>query len=276
MFNKLKAGSLILLFFCGLVNNPIYAESPAKKTNAQIAIVIDDLGHDMHLGRRAINLGVPVTLSFLPNRIYTRVLAKYAGNKDQELMLHLPMENKSGFPLGELGLTQAMTQENRRETLLKAIAAVPGIVGLNNHLGSVLTRDRTSMDWLMADLLEQGLFFVDSLTVNGSVAWEAAKDAGLPFVKRNVFLDNSLNPVDLDRQFQRALRIAEANGMAVLIVHPYHESLDFLEMRLSLAKSYEAIDFVFVSQIVKTHNGLSFHQWQNQKKLEAGLATGLE
>lgn len=240
---------LMLLLAVGLVR----AESATETYSAhhpRIAIVIDDLGHNVTLGRKAINLPVPVTLAFLPQRNFTRALAKYGHSKGQEIILHLPMENQRDFPLGKLGLNREMPRDQWLGVLNQALESVPFAVGVNNHLGSSLTLDRSSMDWLMGHLAERGLYFLDSITVKGSVGWESAEAQRLAWTKRNVFLDTSLEPAQLDYQFQRAIGIAKREGSAVVIVHPHYQSLKFLEMRLPLARDYELVEFVPVSKIL--------------------------
>ena len=106
-----------LLWFGLGVSTLVWADTP----NFKMALIIDDMGHNVQRGRKAINLPVPLTLAFLPNRHFTRALAKYGHNKGQEVIVHLPMENASGFPLGELGLTRNLNPEQRQQILLEAI-----------------------------------------------------------------------------------------------------------------------------------------------------------
>ena len=235
-----------LLWFGLGVSTLVWADTP----NFKMALIIDDMGHNVQRGRKAINLPVPLTLAFLPNRHFTRALAKYGHNKGQEVIVHLPMENASGFPLGELGLTRNLNPEQRQQVLLEAISAVPYAVGLNNHLGSELTRHREVMDWLMGELKLRDLYFIDSATTVESVALQAAQDIGLPVLRRHVFLDNQLTAAELDRQFQRAIRIGQKQGQVVVIAHPHPETLAFLAMRLPLAKQYDSVEFVQVSDML--------------------------
>ena len=77
-----------------------------------------------------------------------------------------------------------------------------------------------------------GLFFVDSYTTHESVALQLAAEAGVTAVKRDVFLDNDRTPDALAREFQRLIKLARQQGVAVAIGHPYPETLEFLEREL--------------------------------------------
>ena len=64
--------------------------------------------------------------------------------------------------------------------------------GVNNHMGSLLTRHPGHMLWLMRTLQQHGenpLFFVDSRTTVATVARRLAVENGVPNTDRNVFLD---------------------------------------------------------------------------------------
>ena len=58
----------------------------------ELAIVIDDLGYSYQAGKRAIDLPGQITLAILPFAPNTRALAKYAKEKNKEVIIHLPMQ----------------------------------------------------------------------------------------------------------------------------------------------------------------------------------------
>ena len=147
-------------------------------------------------------------------------------------MLHAPMANATGAALGPGALTQDMTPAELQETLSESLDSIPHVQGVNNHMGSVLTADQTAMSSIMEVVQQRGLYFIDSLTNPLSVAESEALQAGIPTDRRDVFLDNDRSLDGLFQQFQRAMDIAERKGSAILIGHPYPETLDFLEVVL--------------------------------------------
>ena len=56
------------------------------------AIILDDVGLEWHLVKKAARLRYPITFSVLPHRKYTRASAQYLHEMGYEIMLHLPME----------------------------------------------------------------------------------------------------------------------------------------------------------------------------------------
>lgn len=199
----------------------------------RLVIILDDIGYSAAAGQRAVQLPGAVTYAVLPFTPHGQTLARMAHDAGKEVMLHAPMSNLAGMALGEGGLTLALSEEEFVRTLRAAIADIPHVVGVNNHTGSELTAAEQPMQWVMRELKAQGLFFVDSMTTGKSVAEKIAIDNQVPALKRHVFLDNEATPEAIDREFRRALAIAQQQGFAVAIGHPYPETLDYLEQAIT-------------------------------------------
>jgi polysaccharide deacetylase 2 family uncharacterized protein YibQ len=200
--------------------------------SAQLVIIIDDIGNNYEQGNAMVELEGSLTLAFLPHTPYAKRLANKAYLQHKEIILHAPMENIIKAALGPGGLTQELTETELKRTLKKAIASIPHIQGINNHMGSALTQNKQSMKWVMETLEDEQLYFVDSLTSAKSIAYKLAQQQGLPSLKRHVFLDNNKSLISLNKQWQQALRISKKHGSAVLIAHPYTESHDFLAQKI--------------------------------------------
>jgi len=216
------------LLFCLLLLLPSWTVAETRK-QASITIIIDDIGNNLHHGRRAIDLPGAVTYSFLPFTPFSKQLAKQAHQQDKEIMLHLPMDNNHGRPLGPGGLTFKQSRLQYEQQLDNAIAAIPYVSGINNHTGSRLTANTERMQWLMQRLQHYPLYFVDSRTSANSVAAITSLKLNIPTLERNVFLDHEQSTEFIDRQFKRLVKDALKKGHAVAIGHPYPSTLSYLE-----------------------------------------------
>jgi polysaccharide deacetylase 2 family uncharacterized protein YibQ len=215
-----------------------------------IAIIMDDMGNQLPDGQRAVALPGAMTYAFLPHTPYAGRLAELAHAQDKEVMLHLPMDANKGNPLGPGGLTQQMTSIQVKSTLAESLQAVPHAVGVNNHMGSLLTQDQEAMGRLMQGLQEHGnLYFIDSRTSVMTVAERIAREHGLPANSRDVFLDHVREPEAIRAEFQRLIRIALNHGRAVAIGHPHPETLQVLTEELARLDEY-GVRLVFVSQLI--------------------------
>nr|WP_277602557.1 divergent polysaccharide deacetylase family protein [Parahaliea mediterranea] len=197
-----------------------------------MVIIIDDLGHQLANGRAAVDLPGRVNYAILPYTPYGKRLARQAYREGKEVLLHAPMSNLGLKPLGRGALTPDLSRAEFDATLAAALEQVPHARGVNNHMGSDLTRRRTQMEWLMQQLARRGLYFVDSRTEAGTVAATVASEQRVPNLSRQVFLDNERSPAAIAERFGHLQRLAREEGLAVAIGHPYPETLAFLHEAL--------------------------------------------
>ena len=229
---------------------PATGVSGSTKDAPSIAIIIDDLGDKLSWGKKVVALPGKVTLSFLPHAPHSNTLANRAHALGKEVMLHLPMETVTGKYLGPGGLTLHMTEEELKTTTRKALDSIPHVKGINNHMGSLLTRHPGSMGWLMQVIKKQEkLYFIDSRTTAHSIAGKIAAENGLPTALRDVFLDDVRDKSSIRKEFKKLLRLARKNGSAIGIGHPRRETIEVLKKEISKLDS-KGIRLISASKII--------------------------
>lgn len=204
----------------------------------RLAIIIDDMGNDFQHAKAVLQLPTAVTVSILPRLAWSRPIAEAAYKQGRESMLHQPMDSVAHRSLGPGGLTLDHTRVDLEAVLAANLASVPHVSGVNNHMGSLLTREEQSMRWFMQALQEQGgLYFVDSRTNASSQAYNVASSQGLASASRDVFLDNERDPEIIRQRLYEAVRVAGLKGSAIAIGHPYPETVQVLAAELPLLSS---------------------------------------
>jgi polysaccharide deacetylase 2 family uncharacterized protein YibQ len=218
------------------------------KARALIALVIDDLGRSVGDLATLEALGVPLAFSVLPFEVLTPEVVAEINRRGWEMLCHLPMEPSSGVDPGPGALTSMMSSEELTAATRAALAAVPGAVGVNNHMGSTLSADARSMEAILSVIKEQGLFYLDSRTSAESVAYRSAVARGIPAAERQVFIDAEIAPEAIEEQFDRLLKLASERGAAVAIGHPHRSTLEVLAYRIpdALARGYEFVPVSFL------------------------------
>lgn len=209
---------------------------PPPGDGAAVALVIDDLGRSLEDLDRIRALGVPVTYSVLPFEIRTAEVAAELGRRGDEVILHLPMEPSNGADPGPGALTSAMSRREIVSGTRRALEAVPGAVGANNHMGSRLSADPPAMEAVLRVIGRRSLYWLDSRTSAESVAYGAARALGIPSAERQVFLDPDPRAAAVRVQFRRLLLVARERGSAIAIGHPHPETLTVLEEEIPLAR----------------------------------------
>jgi len=230
---------------------PAVTDTAPPRAGARVAIVIDDLGRSLEVIDELRGFAVALTYAVLPFETHTHEVAARLTALDEEFLCHLPMAARRGEDPGPGALDVGMRPRELRATTRRALEAVPGAAGVNNHMGSALSEDRAAMAAVLEVVRAQGLFFLDSRTSSASLGYALARDLGVPAAERQVFLDGDRHPSAIRREFGRLLELADGGGPAIAIGHPYPETLAVLaeEIPRAVASGYR---FVRVSELVAT------------------------
>ncbi len=228
---------------------PVGAASVSGSLPA-IAIIIDDMGNRLEYGKAALSLPGPLTYAFLPYTPYAGDLARQAHRMGKEVMLHLPLQSQESKRLGPGGLGLHMDRDEFQQTFRADFDAIPHAAGVNNHMGSLLTRHPGAMEWLMQEIRGyEKIYFIDSRTTKHTVAEQVAVENSIPSSRRDVFLDNPREPEAIRRQLHQLLRLARERGHAIGIGHPYPETVAVLKEELGRLQE-QGVRLVPVSQLV--------------------------
>lgn len=229
---------LALVLLCGLAG-------AASAAPAYLSLIIDDLGQNPARDSRVLALPGPVTLAVMPDTPHASEFARQAHQAGKTVILHMPMDPATGPYAWHPGMPQAELMRRMDAALVK----VPFAAGLNNHMGSRMTAEPEAMGWLMDELHQRDLFFVDSRTSARTVAAAKAQEKGLASVSRDVFLDDVRTTAAIAAQLQQGIDLAHKQGSAVLIGHPYPQTLDVLERELPKLKA-QGITWIEIHQMI--------------------------
>ncbi len=242
----LRQGELKLLL---LFAPPTEVRPPQRKPH--LAIIMDDLGRDLKTAKALLDIDLPVTFAVLPWETEALRVAALGHSRGREILIHLPMEPKS-YPVTDPGphaLLLELPAEEIERRFRGFLERVPHAVGGNNHMGSRFTEDRPAMTAILSLLKESNLFFVDSMTTNGSVGMDEAQRLGIRAVARDLFLDNVQETERIAQEIRRLAVLAGRKGQAVGICHPYPETLEALRREAPRLKEM-GIEVVPVSKLV--------------------------
>jgi polysaccharide deacetylase 2 family uncharacterized protein YibQ len=203
-----------------------------------IAIVIDDMGIDKADAARVISLPGPLTIAFMSYATELDRQAQAARAAGDEIWMHIPMEPMDGeVDAGPNVLKVGLTPDEIRRRLEWALARLPGIVGVNNHMGSKFTQSAPGMTVVMEELRVRGLAFLDSRTIAATVASQVAGQMGVPHIDRDVFIDNDETVQAVLRQLEETERVALRKGFALAIGHPHPTTIAALQQWLPTLKA---------------------------------------
>jgi polysaccharide deacetylase 2 family uncharacterized protein YibQ len=229
---------------------------PKSITNGiPVAIIIDDVGYDQKMAEGFLSLDVPLTFSLLPMGTFNHRIIDKAIQKDVEIMLHQPMEpnNYPSVNPGPGALLSAMQPDELISRLNANLDSLPGVKGVNNHMGSKLTTSSDQMRQIFTILKKRDLFFVDSRTTADTCCRQSAALLQLPFAERDVFIDHEQTPAFVRKQLKRLIKRAKRQGYAIGIGHPHAVTLKVLKEMLPELK--KAVFLTHASKVVAFQQG---------------------
>ncbi len=230
-----------LLVAC--VSNPVAIRKPASQAITKpehrpdslcqaspncpmVAIVIDDIGRRPHDLTPFLDLPIPVTFSVFPGLPLTSQALKLAKRAKCAVFGHIPMEPINASVM-EPDLTFLLTHDSHdqiRTKLNTMLNELPGIVGINNHMGSKFTQDTGLMQVVFSVLKQRNLYFLDSRTTRLTVAEATARHMHIRTLRRDVFLDDTRDPLAVATSMDKLVKKAEQQGWAVAIGHPFPQT----------------------------------------------------
>lgn len=214
---------------------PSPAAPAPRDGKPRIAIVVDDLG-PARAAAATVALPAPLTLAILPYADNAPALAREARAHGHEVIVHLPMQpfDPGKYP-GPRALRPGQSPEARLADLAWHLGRFDGYVGVNNHMGSRATSDLATMRQVLGEIARRGLYFLDSVTAESSVAASTARSLGMPHAVRDVFLDHRIDAAETRRRLAQLEAIARRRGYAIAIGHPHPSTLRVLQSWLASA-----------------------------------------
>ena len=240
---------LLLGLLCCLAGVAHATSGQAPPHKAYLSLIIDDLGQNLPRDRRVLALPGPVTMAIMPDTPHAAEFAREAHRAGKVVILHMPMDPATG----PFAWHPELPIEELHKRLDAAFKAVPYTAGINNHMGSRMTAQRPAMAWLMTELQRRHKLFVDSRTSAQTVAAAEAQKIGLASASRDVFLDDERTEAAIYSQLQSAISLARKQGSAVMIGHPYPQTLAVLERELPKLKA-QGIEWIDIRQMISVRS----------------------
>lgn len=210
----------------------------------KLSIIIDDVTVPSQV-RKIQDIGYKITMSFMPPTSRHKNSAKIALNLPF-YMIHFPLQAKSFKFEEEKTLHVGDSYEKIEKRVKEVRDFYPNATYTNNHTGSKFTSDDQSMDYLIKALKKYNFIFVDSRTTSNSVVKKYTKKYDMPYIARNIFLDNNQDFNYIQKQLKKSIRIAKKTGSAIAIGHPYGITLKVLKESKHLL---EGLNLVYLNEI---------------------------
>lgn len=199
-------------------------ERPVRP-RGRIVIVVDDAGYNLEDLEPFLKFPGPLSIAVLPGLPHSAEAARRVKAAGKELLLHQPMEALGGEDPGPGAIRADMDELTIAAVIADNLSTVPGAVGMNNHMGSAVTRNPEAIRAVLETARAAGLYYLDSLTVSDSMVHSVASHLNLKTWERDVFLDNYPERAVMLKQFDDGVKHAEKKGLSVMIGHVWSAQL---------------------------------------------------
>jgi len=254
MIKRIRAALLIILVVAPIIfykslnkKNTFFPFNSARAViQPQIALIFDDLGESLNDLKEIYSLGIPVTISIIPNLKFSKNIAHIASRCGLSVFIHLPLQPE-GNSFSKSGKYRFINSDlSQRETifLLRCyLNFTRAAIGVNNHMGSKATQDSKLMKIILNEIKKRGLSFVDSRTSLDSVAFKIAKEKGLICGYNEGFLDSVDDLEEIEKHMKILVSKAKEKSKIIIIAHPRQKTFEFLKKELpELKKEVEFIN----------------------------------
>lgn len=215
-----------------------------KDSRPMLAIVIDDVTLQSQVNKIK-DIGYRVNMAFMPPTSNHKNSAKIAQSIENAIV-HFPLQASITRFEEENTLKVGDSYEKIEQRVKKVREQYPNVKYTNNHTGSVFTSDEASMDMFIQALKKYDFQFIDSRTTSNSVAKKYTKKHNMPYISRNIFLDNNKDYNYIQTQLKKAIEISKKHGSSIAIGHPYPITMKVLKESKDLLKD---INLVYINQL---------------------------
>ena len=195
---------------------------PQAENGATIVIVIDDAGRSVENTKKYASLPFPITIAVLPKLPQTRACAEAIRASGKELILHQPMQSMNlSLDPGPGKITADMNSYQIASIVKENLLELgPGVRGMNNHEGSLITSNEIKIGAVLEVCAEKGIYFFDSRTTADTKAPQAALERDMKiFEKAGPYLDNDIDRAKMLERIMETLAYANRHGKALVIGH---------------------------------------------------------
>ena len=195
---------------------------PPASNGATVVIIIDDAGRSVENTKRYASLPFPITIAVLPKLPQTRACADAIRAAGKEVILHQPMQSTNlNLDPGPGKITADMSTYQIAQIVKQNLMELgPGVKGMNNHEGSLITSNVIKIGAVLEVCNEMGVYFLDSRTTAATQAPQAALERDMRiFEKAGPYLDNDIDRAKMLERMRETLAYANRHGRAIVIGH---------------------------------------------------------
>ncbi len=201
-----------------------------------ISFVINEVGLSKTKTYALIeNLDENITFSFSPYATNLKEMVDAARADNHEVWLSLPLENEL-YPINDSGpytLLKNVSEKQNQDRLNSLLSSANGYAGFITNQDHVFDAETTKTSPTINNIYTRGLTVFDTKQASSHFNKILAAKYDSAYGIADLWLDNDLTPIAINRQIRKMIELANAKGKAVVMLNNYPTSINALNKFLS-------------------------------------------
>jgi len=220
---------------------------------AKMAILVENLGSEINATTTEyLSFPEPLTIALLPADKLSARTAQIAEENKKEVVLLLPMEplpQQYDKYKGSMVMIH-YRDDNIRNIISQAAAAVPNLSGVCNFYGAKVMEDSRAMGIILSEANKRKAFFVYTDISKKSVAQQLTKSMKIPNAPIQGSIDATATAEQAREKLRRYAVMAEKTGKVLIKAQPSPTFIKALKDETETLRK-NGIKLVYVSELVK-------------------------
>ncbi len=200
-----------------------------------------------------LSLPAPLSISLVPGKQQSALVAQLAGHYRKEVVIRLPLEPASKIP-SDFSAPVIMVHYSKdlvHSMLSQAMKTIPNYSGFSNLWGSRALEDSRIMSIILDEIKKDHGYFLEVKSAKNSIAESLAENREVPYREMIAMACRDLKQADIEKQLRAYAATAQTSGVALVACDISGAFIGAVRALLPWFKQ-NGISLVFPSKIVKT------------------------
>ncbi len=213
-----------------------------------ISLIFDGLGNSVNDLREIYSLGIPASVAVVPGLKFSKNIAYIAKRCGFSVLINLPVGD-SDFKGASRGKYRLITPSLNHYQINRLLRYYLNSVRIANGVvpcGELKVKDVSFMKFILEEIKERNLLFIDNTTSSDSLFLKIAQELGIKTGYIDGYIDFSSDRHEAKQRLHQIIDIAKNKGKIIVAVFLQEVILEVLREELSQLK--KEVSFITIEE----------------------------
>jgi len=231
-----------------LKRNGIVADTKAKLSHPRISLIFNGLGDSVNDLREIYSFNIPVSVAVIPGLKFSKNIAYIAKRCGFSVLIDLPLGGEE-FKRLHKGKCHFITPSLNHYQVKRLLRYYLNSVRIANGVvpyGELKVKDVSFMRFILEEIKERNLFFIDNTTSSDSLFLKTAQELGMKTGYVDEYIDFSSDRREAKQRLHQIIDIAKNKRKIIVAVFPQEVILEVFREELSQLK--KEVSFITIEE----------------------------